>query len=170
MHLVTLRGGVFNGLGQAPAPTLAVVFGRLEVLGQVVENGGAIRVDGSAAASVSAAPAGFVVGQDNELAENLQTPCVAVAASAQDHAGEAFEERGNLLAVFILLGQRHGLEHELQCAGTVAVKAVDELSAWTTAVSTVEFAGYDCTVVRDVHAVTGGCPKDLPVAGVSFDD
>ena len=142
--------------------------GSLEALGNVVEHGVALGVDRGAGVIASVTPAFLVVGQLGEIGEILQPPCFVETAVVEQHFGQGEEELSDVGMILVLMRQGHGLNHELQRAYAVAFCGVDGLAA-AAFVSSLELAGHDEAMVRQIHVVAGGRPEKPPVVRVDLD-
>ncbi len=173
IDFVGQAGIELHGLGQEPAPALAVAAGVLVAFGHVIIDGIALVVHRSAAGdapSVAKAPAVtvkafLVIGQLGQVAEVLQPPGLIRTGSAEDHGGEGEVKLGQGVFVLFFLGKVEGSLHQLQGAAAVAEHGGDITPAAPVRPA-IKFPGHDGAIMFDVGVTLGRCLQQAPVADV----
>ena len=161
-HLAQQLRIQLDRLLQTPPPALAVGLGSLERLRHIMEHRLSVGINRSARGLALVAPALIVVGQYLQVGQILQSPRLAVAAVVQQHAGQRLQEIAYLGMVFIFLGQRHRLGHQLQSADAVALDGIDHPTS-AAFVATNKFARHDEPMMWNLHVLLRGGMQQTPI-------
>ena len=162
----------FDGLGQCPAPPLAVVLCLGEVVRNAVIDGRPVGLHGRRRLlAVPGLGRGLIIiGQALEGRQALQPPRLASRPMREQGPGEREQVAARPRAIGVRPRTIQSLNQKLQGPDPIALQHADVPSApsmW----STMELAGDDETVMlRIVQVGLGGRLDQPPVALVDFDD